>query len=174
VLAVAALVVYTNSPIPLYGTMLSIGIAYVVHFLPFAFRNIDPLVQQIGPELEEAVAISGGGGAHRLRDVQLPMVLPGLVAGGFMVMMFSLREFPIASLLSTPGTKLVAVQLVDSYQNGVYPELAVLSIVLTVVNCVIVGLSLTLGSRVRTGGRAGGKTPPLRAQVGPPTPATVG
>lgn len=150
VVGLSLLIVFTSQPfVVFYGTLFVLAFAYIIHYMPMALRNIDPLAQQMGPELEEAVMVSGGGAWRRLRDAKLPMLLPGVVTGFFMVAIFSLREFPMSVLISTHGTRVIAVTLVDTIQSGVYPEVAVLAVLLLVVNLIFVLASLFVSSRVQ-------------------------
>ena len=154
VLGLGALILFTTGPIPLYGTLTALVIAYVIHFLPLGLRNIDPVVHQVGAELEEAARINGAGEVRVLRDVTLPLVLPGITAAAAVTAILMLREFPISALLSTPGTKVLSVYLVNSFENGVFPQVAAMALGLSLVSMLgVIALQL-LGRRVQFGSRS--------------------
>lgn len=156
VLGLAFLVIYLRPPVSqvLFGTFAGLAIAYTVHYLPIGLRNIFPVMSQQGPQLDEAVQVSGGGTWHRLRDAAIPMTLPGMTSAFFMVAIFAVREFPMSAVLSTPQFKVVAVTLVDVSQSGTYSKVAVLAIALSVVNLLFVFISTALNSRVVTDKRS--------------------
>lgn len=153
VLGLGALILFTSGPIPLYGTIWALILAYIVHFLPLGMRNIDPVVQQVGASLEEAARTSGANPARVLLDVTLPLILPGIIAAAAVSMILIMREFPISSLLSTPTVKVVSVYLVNSFENGVFSQVAAMAVVLSIASMIGVVTFQLLGRRVRFGSR---------------------
>ena len=61
----------------------SIGITLALIFigLPFAVRSVQPLLETLGREQEEAAASLGASRWTALRRVVLPEVLPGVLTG---------------------------------------------------------------------------------------------
>lgn len=151
VLGLGALILFTTGPIPLYGTLTGLVLAYVIHHLPMALRNIDPIVHQVGKELEEAARVTGAGETRVLADVTIPLVLPGITAAAAVTMILMLREFPMSALLSTPSTKVLSVYLVNSFENGVFPQVAAMAIGLSLVSMLGVIALQVLRSRVKFG-----------------------
>ena len=62
-------------------TPLGIYVALVFVALPFAVRTVQPLVEEIDRELEEAAATLGSGRRETIVRVLLPPLLPGLLTG---------------------------------------------------------------------------------------------
>lgn len=177
VFGLGLLIVFTG-PVALYGTLGALAAAYVLHFLPMGLRNIDPVVRQVGQELEEAATVSGAGRGRVLKDVTLPMVFPGVSAAAAITAILILREFPMSSLLATPTTKVASVYIVDTFENGVFPQVAVMAIVLSVVSLIGVAALQYANSRIRfssrsrsprigPGGGAQATAPPLAAKRSP-------
>ena len=160
VLGLGALILFTTGPLPLYGSLVGLVLAYVIHHLPLGLRNIDPVVHQVGRELEEAARINGAGEARVLRDVTVPLVLPGILAGAAVTMILMLREFPMSALLATPTTKVLSVFLVNSFENGVFPQVAAMAMGLSLASMIGVVFLQWIGRRVRfgRGAPAAGKT----------------
>ena len=155
ILGLGALILFTTGPIPLYGSVWALVLAYVIHFLPLGIRNIDPVVHQVGAELEEAARVNGAGEPRVLLDVTVPLVLPGILAAAAVTMILMLREFPVSALLATPTTRVVSVFLVNSFENGVFPQVAAMAIGLSAASMLGVVLLQLAGNRVRFRSRAG-------------------
>ena len=62
-------------------TPLGIYVALVFVALPFAVRTVQPLIEEIDRELEEAAATLGSHRAETIAKVLLPPLLPGIITG---------------------------------------------------------------------------------------------
>jgi len=151
VLGLGALILFTTGGLPLYGTLLGLILAYIIHHLPLALRNVDPIVHQLGHELEEAARVAGAGETRVLKDVTLPLVLPGITAAAAVTMILMLREFPMSALLSTPTTKVLSVYLVNSFENGVFPQVAAMAMGLSLISMIGVIFLQWINHRVKFG-----------------------
>ena len=118
VLGIAVLVLYLRSPIPVYGTIWILVIAYVTTYLPYGLRYAHPGMLQIHPELEESAELSGAGWLTRFRRVVVPLLLPALFAGWIFVFLISVRELSVAALLYTPRSPVIATTMLDLWTNG--------------------------------------------------------
>ena len=59
VFALGLLWVYVQVPLPIYGTIGILLIAYATHYLPFGVRATSAALRQLHPELEEAARVAG-------------------------------------------------------------------------------------------------------------------
>jgi iron(III) transport system permease protein len=129
VLGTALLFLYLRAPLPIYGTLWILLIAYVTQALPYGMRFGAAALAQVGAELEEAAQMSGAGRWQRARRVLLPLVLPGLVAGWVYLAIAAMRDLAASVVLAGPGTRVVAVRIFEQYESGEMPEMAALAIV---------------------------------------------
>ncbi|HZC30493.1 MAG TPA: ABC transporter permease subunit, partial [Gaiellaceae bacterium] len=118
VLGIAVLVLYIRSPIPFYGTIWILVIAFVIAYLPFGLRYAHPGVLGIHPELEESAQLSGAPWPVMFRRVVVPLVLPALFAGWVFVFLLSVRELSAAALLYTQTSPVIATTMLDLWGNG--------------------------------------------------------
>ena len=128
VLGTALLFLYLRVPLPIYGTLWILLIAYVTQALPYGMRFGAAALAQVGAELEEAAQMSGAGGWQRARRVLLPLVLPGVVAGWVYLAISAMRDLAASVVVSGPGTQVVAVRIFEQYESGEMPEMAALAI----------------------------------------------
>ena len=98
--------------------------------LPMALWLLSSFLRDIPPELEEAALIDGAGLLRMLRRVVVPVILPGLVATGVLVFIFSWNEFPIALALTNNTTATVPVGIAKFAQENEikYPQMAAASV----------------------------------------------
>ena len=74
-------------------TPLGIIIALVFIGLPFVVRTVQPVLQDLEPELEETAAILGAGRAQTFFRVVLPCLLPALMTGFAMAFARGIGEY---------------------------------------------------------------------------------
>jgi iron(III) transport system permease protein len=129
VLGTALLFLYLRAPLPIYGTLWILLIAYVTQALPYGMRFGAAALAQVGAELEEAAQMSGAGRWQRARRVLLPLILPGLVAGWVYLAIAAMRDLAASVVLAGPGTRVVAVRIFEQYESGEMPEMAALAVI---------------------------------------------
>jgi iron(III) transport system permease protein len=94
-----------------YGTVVVLIIAYVVHFLPAGLQTMEPSLQQVTPNLEEAARSMGLGPLRTLCAVTLPLVKGGFVAAWVLMFLQSMKELPATLLLRPVGFDTLAVRV---------------------------------------------------------------
>lgn len=149
VLAVALLLVYLRSPLPVYGTLWLLLIAYLTLFLPYGMRYATAAMGQVGRELEESARTSGADWWHTLRRVLVPLMLPGLAAGWLYIVVVAMRELSTSILLYSPGSEVLSVAIWEEFSDGRFPEVAALGVLM------VTGLALLATIAYRIGGRRG-------------------
>jgi iron(III) transport system permease protein len=147
VLGVSLLFVYLRSPLPVYGTLWLLLIAYFTRYMPYGLRFSSSTMQQLGGELEEAARTSGAAWGQTFRRITLPLLLPGLVAGWLFVVIVASRDLSTAIVLYSPGTEVLSVRIFSLYEGGRLTELAALGVVMTAVLTVLAALAWHLGRR---------------------------
>ena len=147
VLGVALLFVYVRFPVPIYGTLWLLFIAYFTRFMPYGLRYAAAALHQISDELEEAARTSGATWAQTFRRILLPLLLPALLAGWLYVVIASMRELSSSILLFAPGSEVVPVRIFVLYEGGQLTELAALGIVMTALLACLAAAAWRIGSR---------------------------
>jgi iron(III) transport system permease protein len=80
VFALGLLWVYVRMPLPVYGTIAILLIAYATHYLPFGVRTTSAALRQLHPELEEAARVAGASWLRTMHKITLPLVQPAMLA----------------------------------------------------------------------------------------------
>lgn len=131
VLGVAVMETALRLPVPLYGTITLIVIAFVIGYMPYGMRYAFSGVLQIHRELEEAANVSGANGLEMLRRVIGPLLLPALLSGWLFIFLNASRELTVAILLAGPHSQMMAVAFFDLSNNGQLSEVAALGLLWT-------------------------------------------
>lgn len=97
--------------INIYNTLVIMVIAYMVKYMLMGMRTVVSAFSQISITLEEAAQISGAGWLKRFKDVVIPLILPSVVAGWFLIFMPCFYELTMSTLLYSTNTKTLGVEL---------------------------------------------------------------
>src|SRR5262249_21906444 len=81
VMAVALIQFWLAMPLPIYGTLLILLLAYVGRYIPLGVRAAHTALTQIDASLEESARVLGGSWGQTMRAITLPLMRPGLFAG---------------------------------------------------------------------------------------------
>ena len=100
-------------PIPIYGTLWLLLIAYLTVFLPLGVRTIAGVMLQIDKSLEECAQMCGASWAFRMRTVTMPLLVPGLIAAWLLLFIASIRELGASILLMGPHSKVITPSIVE-------------------------------------------------------------
>ncbi|MBE7433661.1 MAG: iron ABC transporter permease [Anaerolineales bacterium] len=130
-----SLVLLVNRFLPfLYATPFVVVIAYVLRHMPQAVRASESALNQLSPSLEEASRVMGRTSFQTLFQVTLPLILPGLLAGGSLVFLTSLKELPATLLLRPAGFDTLAVRVWVWAGEGFYFQAAPAALLLVLVS----------------------------------------
>jgi iron(III) transport system permease protein len=148
VLGLSLQFVYLRSPIPIYGTIWILLIAYCTRYMPYGMRYAVTSMQQISSELEESAAVSGATWWQVFRRVLLPLLMPGLLAGWIYIFVVSFRELSSSILLYSSGNEILSILIWEQFENGKFTTLAALGVVMVAVLMVLVSIAYKLGAKV--------------------------
>ncbi len=95
----------------LYGTFALLPAAYVVRFLPQAIQTGGASLNLVSPRMDEVAKSLGCSPGKVMFKVIVPLVTPGLLTGGALVFVSSLKELPATLLLRPPGFDTLSVRI---------------------------------------------------------------
>lgn len=96
---------------PIYLHTPLLVIAYVALFLPVAVGSIRSAAEQIPDSLDEVSRSLGLSPWGIVRRVTLPLLAPGLLSAGALVMLAGMKELPATMLLRPTGSETLATRL---------------------------------------------------------------
>src|SRR5580704_14173209 len=134
-------------PIPIYGTLWLLLIAYLTVFLPLGIRTISGVMLQVDRSLEESAQMCGAPWAYRIRTITVPLLRPGLVAAWLLLFVASVRELGASILLMGPNAKVITPAIVESWFASSAELTAAMALIQTLVVAVAMALFVMLTRR---------------------------
>ena len=135
-------------PVPIYGTIWLLLIAYLTVFLPLGVRTIASVMMQIDKSLEECAQMCGASWGFRTRTVTVPLLVPGLVAAWLLLFIASVRELGASILLMGPHSKVITPAIVESWFGTSTELTATLALVQTLVIAVAMVVLVLVTRRI--------------------------
>ncbi len=130
----------TNLPWPL--NLSSIAIAHIAFSFPFVAVIVRARLVGFNRELEEAAKDLGASEWQTMRDIVLPYLNPGIVAGGLIAFTLSLDDFVITFFTAGPNTITLPVKIFSMVRFSVTPEVNAASTILIVITVIATVLAM--------------------------------
>lgn len=109
VLGVGMLWAYVSMPLPIYGTIWILLIAYVARYIAHGVRVCGSTLLHVSNEFEEAAQVLGSGLASRLRRIVFPLIARGMASTWILIFIFTLNEVSATVILYSPSNITLAV-----------------------------------------------------------------
>lgn len=121
-----------DSPLPLVNTNLAVQLGLFYSYLPFMVLPIYAAVERYNFALSEAAADLGASRWVTLREIVLPLMRPGIVAGCLLVFIPSLGAFLAPDLLGGAKTFMIGSLIDEQFKGslGNWPFGAAVSMIL--------------------------------------------
>lgn len=124
IVALGLVFIFNNHLPALYNTFYMIAIAFVVRFLPQAMQAGEASLSLVSPRMDEAARSLGYPAWKVMLKVTLPSILPGILAGGALVFVSSIKELPATLMLRPPGFDTLAVRVYYNASEAIYHQAA--------------------------------------------------
>ena len=152
VFGLGLLMAWVVMPVPVYGTLWLLLIAYLTVFLPLGVRTLSGVVLQIDRSLEESARVCGASWLYQVRTVTMPLLRPGLIAAWMLLFIASVREVGASVLLVGPRAKVLGPAILSSWESAGTQLTAAMALVqVLVVFAALAVLVATVGRVWRAG-----------------------
>ena len=132
----------TGLPWPL--NLSAITIAHITFCFPFVAMVVRSRLESFNREEEEAAKDLGASEWQTFRDILLPHMKPGLIAGALLSFTLSLDDFVITFFTSGPDTITFPVKVYSMVRFSVTPEVNAASTILIILTIVLTAIALKL------------------------------
>lgn len=109
VVALALVTITVRVALPLYQTVATIVLAYVIMFLPRALISLRSSIAQVPAELEQAAASLGRSPANALWSTTVRLAAPGAAAAVALSSLGIMNELTATQMLAPNGTRTLAM-----------------------------------------------------------------
>ncbi len=135
-----------------FGPRLTLGIStvalsHIAFNISFVCVVVRARLDQFDRTLEEAARDLYATGWQTFRRITLPLIMPGIAAGGLLALTLSLDDVVISAFVAGPGSTTLPVYVFSSIRRGVTPELNAISTLMLTASIVLVLGSLALQRR---------------------------
>ena len=148
VLGVSLIWVYLTLPIPIYGTIWVLLLAYITKFMPYGIRAASASMIQINKELEEASLTAGGTWFQTFWKVILPLLMPGFTAGWIYISIIALRELSTSILLYSYNSTVLSIMAFDLWEGGQYTYVCALGVLMVMLLLTMAAIARKLGAKI--------------------------
>jgi len=148
VLGVSLIWVYLTLPIPIYGTIWVLLLAYMTKYIPYGIRAASASMIQINKELEEASLTAGGTWFQTFWKIILPLLMPGFTAGWIYISIIALRELSTSILLYSYNSTVLSIMAFDLWEGGQYTYVCALGVMMVLLLVAMATIARKLGARI--------------------------
>ena len=123
------------------NTRIAVFLAFLFVTLPFVVRMVQPVLQELDPEVEEAAASLGAGKFTTFRRIVLPSLTPAIAAGAALSFARAVSEYGSLVLLSGNlpfRTEVTSVRILTSIEGDNTSGAAAVATVLLVISFVTI------------------------------------
>ncbi len=151
VMGIAFIATFNGPPLALTGTWIVIVLAVFIRRLPYAVRAAAAALKQVSPSLEEASISLGYSPARTFMKVTVPLILPGIIAGGMLSFVTAMNELSSSLVLYVGSTMTMPVKIYLSVLDGEYGTASALSTILIAITAAAVYAALRVsGNEARS------------------------
>ena len=127
-------------PLPIYGTIWLLLIAYLTVFMPLGVRTITGVMVQLDKSLDECGRVCGASWAMRMRTITMPLLKPGLYATWMLIFVASVRELGASILLMGPHSKVITPSIVESW----FATSSELTAAMALIQTAVIGVAIAI------------------------------
>lgn len=125
VLGIAFLVFFARTGMGLSFTTLLIG--HIVITLPYVIRSVAGVYMGVSVSIEEAAKVLGANARQLFMKVTLPLIMPGIMAGGIFSFIMSFDNVPVSIFITRRDTLTLPVYIISYLVHNFDPTIAAIS-----------------------------------------------
>jgi spermidine/putrescine transport system permease protein len=118
--------------------LINMIIGHITFQLAFVALVVRSRLVAIGSEVEEAARDLFASNWYLLRKVMLPLLMPGIIAGGMLAFTLSLDDFVISFFTAGPESQTLPLFIFAAVRRGVTPQIHALSTLVMLITVVLV------------------------------------
>ncbi len=144
VIGISLMLLFTalNQVIGLQFGLPTLILAHITFCTPYVILSVMPRLRVMNKNLYEAALDLGATPLQAFRQVILPEIMPGVIAGAFLAFTLSIDDFVVSFFNTGSGVNTLSIQIYSMARRGVSPEIngistlmfATIIIILVVVN----------------------------------------
>lgn len=117
---------------------MSVLLSHIAFSIPIVVLMVLPKMQEMNPSLIDAARDLGANNWQVLRQIILPYLTPGIIAGYFMAFTYSLDDFAVTFFVTGNGFSTLSVEIYSRARQGISLEINALSALLFLFSILLV------------------------------------
>ncbi|EPR4722185.1 ABC transporter permease [Listeria monocytogenes] len=117
---------------------ISVLVSHIAFSIPIVVLMILPKLQEMSPTLMDAARDLGASQWQVLSKVILPYIMPGVLAGFFMALTYSLDDFAVTFFVTGNGFSTLAVEIYSRARQGISLSINALSTLIFLFTIILV------------------------------------
>jgi putative spermidine/putrescine transport system permease protein len=105
-------------------------LAHLLLTLPYSIRTVMISFQRMDPLLEQAAETLGASGWRIFAEITLPLIRPGVLAGGLFAFVMSFDNVPVSIFLADASTTTLPLAIISYLEYNFDPSVAAISSIL--------------------------------------------
>jgi spermidine/putrescine transport system permease protein len=142
VMGIALLAFFSMVQVPM-GTA-SLILAHVTFSVSYVVAVVRARLDGFDKSVEEAAMDLGATPTQTFFKITLPIIMPGVIAGGLLAFTLSLDDMIISFFVAGPSSMTLPLKVFSMVKFGVTPEINALSTIIMLFTLIIVGFALIL------------------------------
>ena len=145
-MGISLLMMFTAIGVPC--GMFTIAIAHITFCVSYVAMTVLARLQDFDDRITEAAYDLGAGPMYAFFKVQLPILLPGIVAGGLLAFTLSIDDFVITFFVTGPGADTLPLKIYSMIKHSrQMPVINSLSTIMLAFTCLLVAMSRLVANR---------------------------
>ena len=132
---------------PFYQTHALLVLAYLVLFLPAGLSATKTSLLQVSPQMEEAAHSLGSSPFRVFSSITAPLVRPGILAGGALVFLLTMKELPATLILGPIGFETLAASIWSATSEAYFAQAAAPALLLILAASIPMAFLILRGHR---------------------------
>lgn len=124
--------------------LLSVMLAHITFSIGFVALSVRARMAGMDPVLVEAARDLGASPWRCFREITLPLLLPGILAGGLMAFTLSIDDFVITFFTAGVGSSTLPLQIYSMVKIAVTPEVNAVSTLLMLLTLIVISVTARL------------------------------
>lgn len=114
-------------PLPIYGTIVILILAYIARFTPQGFLSASSVLGAVHKDLEDSAVVSGASRARAVASVTAPLMRGGIASTLLLLFLLSMRELSVALFLFTSKSVVFSIDIYNLWIAGNVSQAAAIS-----------------------------------------------
>ncbi len=151
IIGASFLIFFTALKLPL--GFWSVLLSHIAFEIPIVLLMVLPRLDEMSPSLINAAMDLGATPAQILSKITLPFIQPGIIAGFFMAITYSLDDFAVTFFVTGNGFTTLSVEIYSRARQGISLEINALAGIMFIFSLILVGIYYLIENHNLSSGR---------------------